>query len=443
MSEAPDGSGASHAGCPDEDVLIEYTRGILSQHGKARLESHLDGCERCRLAVSALARRVSVHSAEYVADIDTQPENTNPIPGTVLAERFRLVNFLGVGAMGVVYEAEDLKLAERIALKVLAPHIAERRDVLDFLRREISLGRRVAHPHVCPVYDMGISGSYHFITMKLVEGKTLDQLLDDGPLPPERIEHLLSQLVDALSAAHSQGVVHRDLKSANIMVAGDGHLWVMDFGLARDLERDPSFSGPVGTPAYWSPEQALGEAATPASDVYSFGVVAYRLWTGKLPRRHKEKTNFADIPRPWNAIVERCLAEQLSKRFQSGAEIKRALDEAKAQPRRWGLGAAAVGLMVVTSFMTWLLSRPMPAPAAPTELDATESSTAPPAPVTAGPAVSPPNDHAMPDAATATVDAGSTTAASPGTMPEPTSNKLKKDKPRSNKTKPDDIPLFE
>lgn len=244
--------------CPEENVLLDYARGSLSQRGREAVDAHVDQCPRCRMALAALARRASLRDDSL--DVDTQPEERQPLPGTVLADRFRIIDFLGVGAMGAVYEAEDITLKERVALKVLAPHIAERSDVLELLRREINLGRRVSHPNVCPVYDLGISGPYHFISMKLVVGQTLDQLLEQGPLSAQRIEGILWQLASALAAAHSRGVVHRDLKASNVMVGEDGHVWVMDFGLARDMER-PKLLRPGGYACLLGPRASPGRSS--------------------------------------------------------------------------------------------------------------------------------------------------------------------------------------
>lgn len=372
--------------CPDENVLVDYVRGGLSQRGRESVDEHVDTCARCRVALAGLARRVSHQQS---LEVDTQPEDRHPLPGTELAERFRIIDFLGVGAMGAVYEAEDVTLGERIALKVLAPHIAERPDVLEYLRREISLGRRVSHPNVCPVYDLGISGKHHFITMKLVVGKTLDQLLEDGLLPHARVEKILKQLAGALAAAHACGVVHRDLKAANVMVDGNDHVWVMDFGLARDIERDPSFSGPVGTPAYWAPEQSLGDPATPVSDVYSFGVIACRLFTGKLPRRHRERTSYKEVAPRWRSLVERCLAERMVDRPAGGAALLNEIALIDQRPQRRLLVTGVVAVALLASALTFALARRDPSSSPVPNVEQPPLVVAPVAPVN------------VPDAATA------------------------------------------
>lgn len=429
-------------GHPDENTLVEYVRGALSQHGRQQVNIHVDECDGCRRTLAALARHVSVRTGNQASSdfVVTQPESLPATPGTVLDGRFRIDNLLGGGAMGVVFEAEDLQLKEKVAVKVLSPSVVQRGDALELLRREILLARRVSHPNVCPVYDLGINGQLHFITMKLVDGRTLDQLLDEGPIAAERAAKLLEQLASALATAHAKGVVHRDLKAANVMVSKDDHLWVMDFGLARDLERDPSFSGPVGTPAYWAPEQALGEPATGASDVYSFGVVAYRLFTGKLPKRFTQKTNFELVPAPWRRIVSKCMSERTVNRYQSGAELLEAWQGVGSWKGRVPLMLAvgvAVTAVVTIGVMTHR-GQPSVEPSPPRATEAPPSVI--PAAVPEPPKREPSN------------------AAQPEPPPEPIAppvlapvvepvvdagHKVVVPKPGKRKPKADDIPLFE
>lgn len=190
---------------------------------------------------------------------------------------------------------------------------------------------------------------------------------------------MLLQLAAGLAAAHRQGVVHRDLKAANLMVDNDDHVWVMDFGLARDFTREPSYSGVVGTPAYWAPEQAHGEPANPASDVYSFGIVAYRVFTGRLPRRHLEKTSFSQVPRRWRPLVRRCMNEQVAHRFANGDQLERAIRQLQRRSTKgWPVAVLVLALAIVAVWWGWSPNS-ISAPSAP-----------PPAPVvTVTPAVPP------------------------------------------------------
>jgi serine/threonine protein kinase len=420
---------------PDENTLVEYVRGALSHHGRLAVNVHVDECNDCRQTLAALARHVSVRTAEQSIEAVTQPNATEMLAGTVLDGRFRLLNLLGGGAMGIVFEAEDLQLKERVAVKVLASRALEQKDGLELLRREILLARRVSHPNVCPVYDLGIAGDRHYITMKLVEGRTLDQLLDEGPVSAERAAMILDQLASALATAHEKGVVHRDLKAANVMVSKDDHVWVMDFGLARDLERDPSFSGPVGTPAYWAPEQALGEPATPAADMYSFGVVAYRLFTGKLPRRFTQKTNFDIVPAKWRRLVARCMSERTALRPPNGAALLQEWRAVGSWRRRVPLLVAASIAVAALAVVLILLSRE----------PSTRETSVPTLPVLTSPRIEAPGSEPPLPEPTAPLGTDAPAAVDASIDP-PDSESRGKSVPVRPKKKPkpvNDIPLFD
>ena len=215
----------------------------------------------------------------------------------------------------------------------------------------------------------------------------------------------------------------------------------MDFGLARDLERDPSFSGPVGTPAYWAPEQALGEPATPASDVYSFGVVAYRLFTGKLPKRFTQKTNFDLVPQPWRRIVMRCMSERTANRYQTGAELLRAWRTLGSWKNRLPFLVAATIAVVALGVLVLQLGQPTP----PSERQRPPEPPSEPAvklPPTEPPPVVPPMPpvvEATPDAAAVAEPTVTPIAELPSADAGPKATKTTRKKPKPA----DDIPLFE
>jgi eukaryotic-like serine/threonine-protein kinase len=264
------------------------------------------------------------------------PDRTVFQPGDVLARHYRIVRFLAAGGMGEVYEAEDLELGSRIALKSMGPRLAANQRSAMRFRREILLARQVTHENVCRIFDLGIHaapvGAVPFLTMELLTGKTLAELLRSrGPLPEAEAAPLARQMCAALAAAHRAGVVHRDFKSQNVLLvppssdrptanlrpavasaslAGTDH-WplaadelpleasqptlatpfrvvVTDFGLARSSLGDrsgQSLTGGamLGTPAYMAPEQVQGLEAGPAADIYALGVVLYEMVTGRLP----------------------------------------------------------------------------------------------------------------------------------------------------------------
>jgi serine/threonine protein kinase len=208
-------------------------------------------------------------------------------PGTVLAGRYEILAVLGRGGMGTVYSARDRVIDETVALKVLRPEIA---DSPEFKRRfltEVRLARRVTHPIVCRIHEYGEDGGLRFLVMELVHGQDLRRLLSAGPLLPERALEIAIQAAEGLQAIHAAGIVHRDLKTANLMVDEAGGIKLMDFGIAKPVAGGGKAAAPsgyiVGTPEYMSPEQGRGRPVDARSDIYSLGVVVYELFTGRVP----------------------------------------------------------------------------------------------------------------------------------------------------------------
>jgi predicted Ser/Thr protein kinase len=202
-------------------------------------------------------------------------------PGEVFAERYRIVAFLGRGGMGEVYRADDLKLGQPIALKLLAPFLyADGRSRTRFLS-EVRLARRVSHPNVCRVYDVGESNGALYLTMEFIDGENLRSLLRRiRRLPADKAIDIAQQLCAGLAAAHDAGVTHRDLKPANVMIDGRGVARITDFGLAVSIS-EGSPPEVAGTPAYMAPEQLAGRGATTATDLYALGLVLYEIFTGR------------------------------------------------------------------------------------------------------------------------------------------------------------------
>ncbi|HXU46823.1 MAG TPA: protein kinase [Thermoanaerobaculia bacterium] len=285
-------------------------------------------------------------------------------PGDLLAGRFRIESFLGAGATGEVYEAEDSELGARVALKLLRPEIAEDPELRERFKREIHLARQVTHPNVCRLFDLfrddavrgrraGDAAGRVFVSMELLAGESLADRLDrTGRMTLQEALPLARQMAAALDAAHRARVVHRDFKSANVMLVGNGggpRAVVTDFGLARaDLGGDGAEATTLtqdgsllGSPAYMAPEQVLGEVASAASDLYAFGVVLYEMVTGHLPfeggtafqvalRRVREeppspKTFLPDLDPRWEREILACLARDPALRPQSAERVVRAL----------------------------------------------------------------------------------------------------------------------
>ena len=204
------------------------------------------------------------------------------LPGRLLASRYRIIALLGKGGMGEVYRADDLTLGQAVALKFLPDEAAKDEGLLERFRNEVRIARRVSHPNVCRVYDVGEVDGHTFFTMEYVDGEDLASLLRRiGRLPPDKALDIARQLCAGLSAAHTKGVLHRDLKPANIMLDGRGQVVVTDFGLAGVVGQIPGAEVRSGTPAYMAPEQLEGKEVSTRSDIYSLGLVLYEVFTGK------------------------------------------------------------------------------------------------------------------------------------------------------------------
>ena len=204
------------------------------------------------------------------------------VPGTVVADRYRLSGLLGRGGMGEVYKAEDLKLGERVALKLLPDRLALDGAGLARFHREVRMARQIAHPNVCRVFDIGEADGMFFLTMEYIDGEDLASLLRRiGRLPLDKALDLARQILAGLAAVHEQGILHRDLKPANVMIDSRGRAKISDFGLS-DLAEDGggNESEVAGTPAYMAPELVEGRVMV-ESDLYAFGLILHEMLTGR------------------------------------------------------------------------------------------------------------------------------------------------------------------
>ena len=259
----------------------------------------------------------------------------------ILGGRYRLQRELARGGMATVWEAEDKVLTRRVAIKVLHPHLAGDNAFRTRFRREAISAAKLAHPHIVTTYDTGRDGDFAYIVMELVEGTTVARLLkSQGPLPVAQAVEVAVQVADALSCAHSHGVVHRDVKPANILLREDGHVKVADFGIAKaGTGHDLTRTGVVmGTAKYLSPEQVSGNPADAGSDIYALGIVLYEMLVGAPPFVGDTELSTAvarltaapgslrdhrpDIPRGLEAVVLRSLARDPAARFQSAEEMR-------------------------------------------------------------------------------------------------------------------------
>lgn len=199
---------------------------------------------------------------------------------------YEILDYVGRGGMGAVYKGYDPALKRYVALKVLPAEVLHDASFAERFRREAEIWARLDHPSIVPVYFAGIEEGLPFLAMKFVVGGALSDLLKQGLLPPERVTAILVDVASALDHAHSLGIVHRDVKPANVLLGEDGRAYLTDFGIARVVagSRPGSHSGTiVGTPGYMSPEQARSEQPDPRADIYSLGCMAYEMYTGSPP----------------------------------------------------------------------------------------------------------------------------------------------------------------
>jgi non-specific serine/threonine protein kinase len=269
---------------------------------------------------------------------------------------------LGVGGMGVVYDAMDTRLSRRVALKFLPDDLAADSEAALRLLREAETIAQLSHPNICTIYGIEHDGELSFIAMERLDGTNLKLRMARGRLTTAEVLDVALQVTDALAAAHAQGIVHRDIKPGNIFVCSDGRVKVLDFGLARRFmlpdtgELVPGGSTmpgrPLGTANYMAPERILQLPLDPRCDLFSLGVVIYEMATGRLPfaaaspadtianilEKQPEPLNAlaADRPAALSRIVSRLLAKRAGDRFSTAGELRGALAAVPTdEPRSW------------------------------------------------------------------------------------------------------------
>ena len=265
--------------------------------------------------------------------------------GSTVGRRYTIIEELGRGGMGVVYKAEDTKLKRTVALKFLPPELTHIPDVKERFMREAQAAAALDHPNICTVYEFDQADETNFISMAYIEGQSLRKKIESGPLELDEALRITTQVAEGLHEAHKKGVVHRDIKSANVMVAERGQAKIMDFGLASMTETTlvTQEGMTMGTVTYMSPEQARGEKVDHRTDIWSLGVVLYEMLTGKLPFKgeHEQAIVYsilkekpqpvtdtrADIPVSIEQVVSKALEKNPDKRYQ---QIEDLLDDLKS-----------------------------------------------------------------------------------------------------------------
>ncbi len=250
--------------------------------------------------------------------------------------KFRIVEVIGRGAMGIVFKAQDTLLGRFVALKILAEKLVHDPEMLHRFEREGRAASGLSHPNICTVFESGTWQGRPYLAMELLTGQTLDDRLAGGPLAAGQLIEIAIGVTSALEATHAIGVLHRDIKPANLFLTTGGQVKVLDFGLAKvrtpavrlgdDVPTAVMFATRQGTIlgslAYMSPEQLCCEPLTGRADLYSLGVTLYELATGELPLRGSE--NMAALPAGFGAIVTRLMAREASQRYQTASEAREA-----------------------------------------------------------------------------------------------------------------------
>lgn len=343
--------------CLSDDTLLCFIEGRLSADELGACHRHLDDCEACQWLVAEALHAVETAHAAAVS----QPLACSLRVGSLVGDRYRVERFIARGGMGEVYEAFDRGQDQRVALKTVKSTLSDSPQAVERLKTEIQLARRVAHPNVCRLYELGCervstSVEIHFLSMEYIDGLSLrEKLTSAGRLSIIETVDIAGQLLSGLRAAHEAGTLHRDFKPDNIMLRSppaQHDVVIMDFGLAwaLDPEAPPSTRNHellTGTPLYMAPEQIEGARLGVGTDLYSFGIVLFEMLTGRLPfggrspataglERSSERApppsrHNPEIPAYLDRIVLRCLERLPQNRYASATELLAALKEPRPE----------------------------------------------------------------------------------------------------------------
>jgi eukaryotic-like serine/threonine-protein kinase len=331
--------------CAVDQALEREVRSLLTAQQQAGSFLETPAIEA---AAQALARRRK--------NDDQHKMGGSPIGRTI--SHYRVIGRLGAGGMGVVYEAEDIRLKRRVALKFLPDNLAHDPTALQRFKREAYAASSLNHPSICTIYEVEEQDGQPVIVMELLEGESLQERISKGPIPADELLDLGIQTSDALAAAHAKGIIHRDIKPANIFMTGPGRVKILDFGLAKAVpghrpelepeEESLTMDGVIpGTTGYMSPEQVRGEEIDARSDLFSLGVVLYEAATGKRPFVGKNRVLIMnailnekpvvpsrlnkELPVGMDATILKTLAKDREQRYQQASQIRADLQAMKRE----------------------------------------------------------------------------------------------------------------
>ncbi|MFP2929573.1 serine/threonine-protein kinase [Pyxidicoccus sp. 3LG] len=338
----------THLACLDADTTAAYAAHALAPEDARAVEEHIDSCGACRELVSMVAKAGWSKSTASGGAWSGGELSAHPVlPRGTRVGPFEIDQPLDAGGMGLVYTAHDVRLDRRVALKC----VRERRGDPEQLLREAKLMAQLANPNVVPVYDVIEAYGQVFIAMELVVGRSLRQWMEAGPRAWKSVVDVFLEAGAGLAAAHAAGIVHGDVKPANILVGDDGRVRVTDFGLATLVSEQPGETqGVRGTPAYLAPEQRAGMSCDALGDQYSFCVSLHEALFGTLPGARPTRT--VGLPRGVGRVLARGLLEEPTRRYPSMEALLGALRAARSPRWKWALGAvaataASVGLAYV------------------------------------------------------------------------------------------------
>jgi DNA-binding winged helix-turn-helix (wHTH) protein/WD40 repeat protein len=343
------------------DTLVDFDHSVNAAVNKLR--EALGDSARSPKYIETVARRgyrliAPVAPVEVADPAPAQPEPPPPPEGSTdltgkLVSHYRVAEQLGAGGMGVVYKAEDLKLGRAVALKFPSPELWSDAEHRARLEREARAGAALDHPNICTVYEVGEHEGKPYIAMQLLRGETLSRRIDAGPVPVDEIVRVGVQIAAGLEAAHRAGLVHGDVKPANLFLTESGEVKILDFGLVSQ-SGEAQLTGARaygGTAVYMSPEQIQGERVDARSDLYSLGLVLYEMATG---RSAADGVDASAVPAPLRSLIAQVTDADRARRFASAAELRAALERTQpAAPTGRKVAAASVLVLLAAGAILW------------------------------------------------------------------------------------------